>query len=79
MESPDATAPFLKGLGDKIEPGLYQIDGTLRFQACSDDVCEPLQAIKFTLPLTIEASVPPAPKEIGLRHHQLVRDEQGKL
>jgi hypothetical protein len=29
--SPPIPAPFLKGLGDKIEPALYQIDGTLRF------------------------------------------------
>jgi hypothetical protein len=56
-------APFLKGLGDKIEPGLYQIAGTLRFQACSDDVCEMPRAIKFALPLTIEEQVPSAPKK----------------
>ena len=60
--SPPMPAPFMKGLGDKIEPGLYQINGTLRFQACSDDLCEPPQAIKFALPLTIEAGIPPAPK-----------------
>ena len=35
-----------------------RIGGTLRFQACSDDVCEPPQTIKFTLPLTIEPGVP---------------------
>jgi len=63
--SPPMPAPFMKGLGEKIEPGLYEIAGTLRFQACSDDVCEPPQAIKFALPLTIEESVPPAPKQSG--------------
>jgi Disulphide bond corrector protein DsbC len=61
--SPPMPAPFLEPLGKKIEPGLYEIAGTLRFQACSDDVCEPPQAIKFALPLTIEAGVPSAPKK----------------
>jgi len=61
--SPPMPARFLEPLGKKIEPGLYQIAGTLRFQACSDDVCEPPQAIKFALPLTIEAGIPPAPKK----------------
>jgi peroxiredoxin len=58
--SPPMPAPFLKG--EKIEPKLYQISGTLRFQACSDTVCEPPRAVEFTLPLTIEAGIPPAPK-----------------
>jgi len=61
--SPPMPAPFLMPLGKTIEPGVYQIRGTLRFQACSDDVCEPPQAIKFALPLTIEAGIPPAPKK----------------
>jgi hypothetical protein len=61
--SPPMPAPFLKPLGAMIKPGLYEIAGTLRFQACSDEVCEPPQAIKFTLPLTIEAGVPSAPKK----------------
>jgi Disulphide bond corrector protein DsbC/AhpC/TSA family len=61
--SPPMPAPFLKGLGEKIEPGIYEIAGTLRFQSCSDDVCEPPQAIKFALPLMIEAGIPPAPKK----------------
>jgi hypothetical protein len=61
--SPPMPAPFLLALGKTIDPGLYQIGGTLRFQACSDVVCEPPQAIKFTLPLTIEAGVPSAPKK----------------
>ena len=63
--SPPMPLPFLKGLGEKIEPGLYEIAGTLRFQACSDDVCEMPQSVKFVLPLTIEAGVPPAPKKSG--------------
>jgi len=56
-------APFLLALGEMIKPGPYQIRGTLRFQACSDEICEPPQAIKFVLPLTIEAGVPAAPKK----------------
>jgi hypothetical protein len=60
--SPPMPAPFLKPLGDKIEPGLYQINGTLRFQACSNTICEPPQALHFVLPLTIQEGVPPAPK-----------------
>lgn len=63
--SPPMPAPFLLALGKTIEPGLYEIAGTLRFQACSEDVCEPPQAIKFALPLTIEAGIPPAPKKSG--------------
>lgn len=63
--SPPMPAPFLLALGKTIEPGRYEIAGTLRFQACSDDVCEPPQAIKFALPLTIEAGIPPAPKKSG--------------
>jgi hypothetical protein len=35
----------------------------LRFQVCSDDVCQMPQAIKFELPLTVEAGIPPAPKK----------------
>jgi hypothetical protein len=61
--SPPMPAPFLKPLGATIKPGLYEIAGTLRFQACSDEVCEPPQAIKFVLPLTIEAGIPSAPKK----------------
>lgn len=61
--SPPMPAPFLLPLGEMIKPGLYQLDGTLKFQACSDDVCEMPQAIKFMLPLTIEARVPSAPKK----------------
>jgi hypothetical protein len=61
--SPPMPAPFLLALGEMIKPGPYQIGGTLRFQACSDEICEPPQAIKFVLPLTIEAGVPAAPKK----------------
>jgi hypothetical protein len=63
--SPPMPAPFLLALGKTIEPGVYKIGGTLRFQACSDDVCEPPQAIKFVLPLTIEPGIPSAPKKSG--------------
>jgi hypothetical protein len=61
--SPPAPAKFLEPFGKLIEPGAYKIGGTLRFQACSDDVCETPQAIKFELPLTVEAGIPPAPKK----------------
>lgn len=54
---------FMEALGKRIEPGLYQVGGTLRFQACSDEICETARAIKFELPLTIEAGIPPAPKK----------------
>jgi AhpC/TSA family len=63
--SPPMPAKFLEPLGDRIEPGPYRIAGTLRFQACSDEVCEAPQTIKFELPLTIEAGVPQAPKKAG--------------
>jgi hypothetical protein len=62
MESPDAST-LHERFGGQIEPGLYQINDTLRFQACSDDVCEPPQGIKFALPVTIEAGIPPAAKK----------------
>jgi AhpC/TSA family/Disulphide bond corrector protein DsbC len=61
--SPPMPARFLEALGERIEPGLYRIAGTLRFQACSDEICEPPQAIKFELPLTIEAGISQAPKK----------------
>jgi len=63
--SPPMPAKFLMPLGAMIEPGLYSIRGTLRFQACSDAVCETPQAITFELPLSITPRVPPAPKPPG--------------
>ena len=61
--SPPAPAKFLEPFGKRIEPGPYKIGGTLRFQTCSDEICEAPQAIKFELPLTVEAGIPPAPKK----------------
>ncbi len=61
--SPPAQAKFLDSFGKWIEPGPYKIKGTLRFQACSDEVCEMPEAITFELPLTIEAGIPPAPNK----------------
>jgi hypothetical protein len=61
--SPPGPAKFLEPFGKLIEPGPYKIAGTFRFQACSDDICETPQAIKFELPLTVEAGIPPAPKK----------------
>ena len=60
--SPPMPAPFLLALGKPIAPGSHKISGTLRFQACSDTVCEPPEEIHFDLPLTIEKGTPPAPK-----------------
>jgi Disulphide bond corrector protein DsbC len=61
--SPPMPAKFMESFGKMIAPGPYKIAGTLRFQACSDAVCEPPQAIRFELPLQLEAGVPPAPKK----------------
>jgi hypothetical protein len=61
--SPPMPAKFLEPLGKRIEPGLHHIGGTFRFQACSDDVCEMPQTVKFQLPIRIEAGIPPAPKK----------------
>ncbi len=60
--SPPAPMPFLEALGAPLEPGAYTITGTLRFQGCNDEICETPQAIPFTVPIRIEAGVPPAPK-----------------
>ena len=60
--SPPMPAKFLEAFGKTIPPGPYKIAGTLRFQACSDTVCEPPEAIKFELPLELESGVPPAKK-----------------
>jgi len=61
--SPPMPAPFLEALGDRIDPGKYTINGALRFQACSEEICEAPQTITFTVPLQIEAGIPPAPKK----------------
>jgi hypothetical protein len=61
--SPPMPAKFMEPFGKTIAPGPYKIAGTLRFQACSDTVCEAPQEIKFELPLELEAGVPPAPKK----------------
>ena len=60
--SPPIPAKFLEPLGPPIKPGLHQLSGILRFQACSDEVCEMPQAVEFELPLTIEAGIPAPPK-----------------
>jgi hypothetical protein len=61
--SPPSPAKFLEPLGPPIEPGLHHIDGLFRFQACSDQVCEAPQTVRFQLPLTIEAGIPAPPKK----------------
>ena len=60
--SPPMPAKFLEPLGPRIEPGMHSIKGVLRFQACSDEVCEMPQTVEFKLPLKIEPGIPPAPK-----------------
>jgi AhpC/TSA family/Disulphide bond corrector protein DsbC len=60
--SPPIPAKFLEPLGPPIEPGLHQIRGSFRFQACSDLVCETPQSVRFELPVTIEAGIPAPPK-----------------
>jgi hypothetical protein len=60
--SPPLPAKFLLALAEPIETGLHHLEGTLRFQACSDLVCEAPQALAFTLPLAIEDGVPSAPQ-----------------
>jgi hypothetical protein len=60
--SPPMPAKFLEALGPRIEPGLHSIRGVLRFQACSDEVCEIPQTVEFKLPLKIEPGIPAAPK-----------------
>jgi len=61
--SPPMPAKFLEALGPRIEPGLHSIRGVLRFQACSDEVCEIPQTVEFKLPLKIEPGIPAAPKK----------------
>lgn len=63
--SPPMPAPFLEALGARIAPGKYTVNGTLRFQACSEEICEIPQAIPFSIPLQIDAGIPPAPKQPG--------------
>ncbi len=60
--SPPMPVPFMEALGARIEPGAYTIKGTLHFQACSEEVCLAPQAVPFTVPVHIEAGIPPAPK-----------------
>jgi hypothetical protein len=61
--SPPMPANFLETLGPRIEPGLYTIDGILRFQPCSEEMCEMPQSVRFQLPLKIENGIPAAPKK----------------
>ncbi len=61
--SPPIRAKFLEALGPPVQPGLHQINGMFLFQACSDEVCQAPQSIKFQLPLTIEPGVPAPPKK----------------
>jgi hypothetical protein len=70
--SPPMPAKFLEALGNRIEPGLHYVDGILRFQACSDEVCEVPQVIRFRLPLTIETGIPAAPQEV----HKEAREKE---
>lgn len=42
-----------------IEPGPYELRGTLRFQACDDSTCLPPHAVPFALPITVKPTVMP--------------------
>jgi AhpC/TSA family len=61
--SPPIPARFLEPLGPPIEPGLHHIGGFFRFQACSEQICEPPHSIKFQLPLMIQAGIPAPPRK----------------
>ena len=58
-ETVPAYSGAFQGLGSlllkfPIDAGKTSLSGRLRFQQCSDTVCEPPQTIPFELPLTIE-------------------------
>ncbi len=57
-------APFLMPLAKMITPGKHKIVANLRFQACSETVCDPPDEISVELPLTIDEGIPPAPKAV---------------
>lgn len=40
----------------KSKPGDYQIAGTFKFQECNDNICKIPQAVKFEIPVTVEAA-----------------------
>jgi hypothetical protein len=46
-----------------LEAGPTTLSGTLRFQQCTDAVCEPPESISFELPLTLEPFMFPPPKK----------------
>ena len=49
------------------------LSGQLRFQQCSDTVCEPPQTVPFQLPLTLE------PFMVARLEHQLGSDRDGRF
>lgn len=50
-------APGRLLLKPDLKPGQYKLGGTLRFQACNDEVCKLPEKVAFQLPLTIEPDV----------------------
>lgn len=42
-----------------ITPGEYRLQGTLRYQACTDNVCLEPRVERFELPIVVEANVAP--------------------
>lgn len=40
----------------KSKPGDYQVAGTFKFQECNDNICKIPQAVKFEIPVTVEAA-----------------------
>jgi hypothetical protein len=45
-----------------LQAGDVRLGGTLKFQACSEQVCNPPREVSFELPLKIEPVVPPPPR-----------------
>jgi hypothetical protein len=67
----DQTFPVYQGkfkatgsilLKQKIDPGDYQLTGTIEFQECNDSMCKIPQSARFALPLKIDPMVPAVPK-----------------
>lgn len=50
--------------GNNLEPGTYQLDGTLILQACSDEVCLPPNTVELEFPFTIGSENIPAHAEL---------------
>ena len=67
----DETLPVYQGrfkavgailLRQKLAPGEHQLDGTLGFQECNENLCKLPQQVRFEIPLRIDSLVPATPK-----------------